>query len=271
MQRPENLDFTEILTSHEPAAAHWHSHYGSSYLLHRHLLPHRTCSRIGTGTGTWATVGSSTTTMGSANAKETISATSKRKSAAVSCAVATKRQRMEREKGARSCPVLGFGMAGTVYAVHGTAFPLTEQLRGCYYALKVCTEQQEDTTARNDNELQILRACSHHPFVITLVHAHRTQGEMHLLMEMGIMNFHELALRYPRGVMPTEAVRFHASCAVLALEELHGNLGVVHGDVKLGNMLLGVDGYLRLCDFGTAVRVGGVDGQVHVAHYTGSE
>lgn len=44
---------------------------------------------------------------------------------------------------------------------------------------------------------------------------------------------------------------FYAAEVVIALEYLHGR-GIVHGDLKLENILLGADGHVLLSDFGLA-------------------
>lgn len=48
-----------------------------------------------------------------------------------------------------------------------------------------------------------------------------------------------------------QTVRFYAAQIILALGYLHER-GIIHRDLKLENILVGQDGYLRLIDYGLA-------------------
>jgi len=56
------------------------------------------------------------------------------------------------------------------------------------------------------------------------------------------------------GRLPEYAAKFYAAESVLALADLHAR-GVIHRDVKPENLMLDVDGHVRIGDFGVAARL----------------
>lgn len=58
-----------------------------------------------------------------------------------------------------------------------------------------------------------------------------------------------------RGIDEKQA-RFFAACVILGLEYLH-NLDIVYRDLKLENLLIDADGYIKIADFGFAKRIRG--------------
>mmetsp|Transcript_30253 Transcript_30253/g.29746 ORF Transcript_30253/g.29746 Transcript_30253/m.29746 type:complete len:96 (+) Transcript_30253:970-1257(+) len=50
---------------------------------------------------------------------------------------------------------------------------------------------------------------------------------------------------------PEEVVKFYAIQLIMGIGYLHEN-GIIHRDLKLENILIGEDGYLKIIDFGLA-------------------
>ncbi|UYV70281.1 PRKCI [Cordylochernes scorpioides] len=57
------------------------------------------------------------------------------------------------------------------------------------------------------------------------------------------------------GRMPEEYARFYSTEAIIALNYLHTH-GIIHRDVKLGNILVNNDGHIKLADYGACRKEG---------------
>ncbi|ACO69670.1 predicted protein, partial [Micromonas commoda] len=103
-----------------------------------------------------------------------------------------------------------------------------------------------------------------HPNVVTLLAAFLSEerNESYLLLGDAGDNLH--AAR-ERGEVSPRDVRRHARSVLRALEHVHAH-GVVHRDVKGGNILVGKDGVATLIDFGVARHVS-VPDQFPAARY----
>jgi len=58
----------------------------------------------------------------------------------------------------------------------------------------------------------------------------------------------------PDKVLPERMVRFYGSQIILTLEYLHSN-NIVYWDLKLENILIDKDGYVKLVDFGLSKKI----------------
>lgn len=112
-----------------------------------------------------------------------------------------------------------------------------------------------DGAAGSDRLLAEARALARfsHPHVVTLYHAVRGRTASWLVME----HVPGGSLEGRPGLAPGVAARIGAQIAD-ALAALHAE-GIVHCDIKPGNVVVTGDGTAKLADFGAAYRVGGAE------------
>ncbi|OQS03789.1 cAMP-dependent protein kinase catalytic subunit alpha [Thraustotheca clavata] len=98
-----------------------------------------------------------------------------------------------------------------------------------------------------------------HPFVTTLYQTLQDDNCVYLVLEYLpggelytiVHSETKSPIKLPTGGLPISAVRFYASCIVLALEYLHAQ-GTIYRDLKLENLVLDSLGYPKVLDFGFA-------------------
>uniref|UniRef100_A0A674MYQ9 protein kinase C n=1 Tax=Takifugu rubripes TaxID=31033 RepID=A0A674MYQ9_TAKRU len=88
---------------------------------------------------------------------------------------------------------------------------------------------------------------SHHPFLVNLLACFQTPEHVCFVMEYTaggdlMMHIHTDVFTEPRAV-------FYSACVVLGLQFLHDHK-IVYRDLKLDNLLLDTDGYVKIADFG---------------------
>ncbi|XP_037112536.1 serine/threonine-protein kinase N1b isoform X2 [Syngnathus acus] len=88
---------------------------------------------------------------------------------------------------------------------------------------------------------------SHHPFLVNLFACFQTPEHVCFVMEYTaggdlMMHIHADVFSEPRAV-------FYSACVVLGLQFLHDHK-IVYRDLKLDNLLLDINGYVKIADFG---------------------
>ncbi|XP_017958845.1 serine/threonine-protein kinase N isoform X11 [Drosophila navojoa] len=145
----------------------------------------------------------------------------------------------------RLLSVLGRGHFGKV---------ILSQLRSNnqYYAIKAL--KKGDIIARDEvesllSEKRIFEVANamHHPFLVNLYSCFQTEQHVCFVMEYAaggdlMMHIHTDVFLEPRAV-------FYAACVVLGLQYLHENK-IIYRDLKLDNLLLDTEGYVKIADFG---------------------
>ncbi|MBN3307925.1 PKN2 kinase, partial [Amia calva] len=86
-----------------------------------------------------------------------------------------------------------------------------------------------------------------HPFLVNYFGAFQTSGHVCLKMEYVVGG--DLKMDPNAGAFPEPRAVFTAACVVLGLEHLHSHK-IAHRDLKLDNLLLDRDGFIKIADFG---------------------
>ncbi|XP_032113377.1 serine/threonine-protein kinase N3 isoform X2 [Sapajus apella] len=145
----------------------------------------------------------------------------------------------------RCLAVLGRGHFGKVLLVQfkGT---------GKYYAIKALKKQEVLGRDEMDSlycEKRILEAVGRtgHPFLLSLLACFQTSSHACFVTEF--VPGGDLMMQIHEDVFPEPQARFYLACVVLGLQFLHEKK-IIYRDLKLDNLLLDAQGFLKIADFG---------------------
>ncbi|XP_041865661.1 STE20-like serine/threonine-protein kinase isoform X2 [Melanotaenia boesemani] len=140
---------------------------------------------------------------------------------------------------------LGDGAFGKVYKAQN-------KLNGTLAAAKVIDTKTEDELEDYMVEIDILASCNHH-HIVKLLDAFYFEGKLWILIEFcagGAVDAIMLELERP---LTEPQIRVVCKETLEALIYLHENK-VIHRDLKAGNILLSLDGDVKLADFGVSAK-----------------
>ncbi|XP_053325152.1 serine/threonine-protein kinase N2 isoform X2 [Spea bombifrons] len=145
----------------------------------------------------------------------------------------------------RCCAVLGRGHFGKV---------LLAEYKSTHEMFAIKALKKGDIVARDEVdslmcEKRIFETVNsvRHPFLVNLFACFQTQDHVCFVMEYAaggdlMMHIHTDVFSEPRAV-------FYAACVVLGLQYLHDHK-IVYRDLKLDNLLLDTEGFVKIADFG---------------------
>ncbi|XP_028279132.1 STE20-like serine/threonine-protein kinase isoform X2 [Parambassis ranga] len=140
---------------------------------------------------------------------------------------------------------LGDGAFGKVYKAQN-------KQNGTLAAAKVIDTKTEDELEDYMVEIDILASCNHH-YIVKLLDAFYFEGKLWILIEFcagGAVDAIMLELERP---LTEPQIRVVCKQTLEALIYLHENK-VIHRDLKAGNILLSLEGDVKLADFGVSAK-----------------
>ena len=139
---------------------------------------------------------------------------------------------------------LGRGGMGEVYLARDTRLDRLVAIK----ALPAHMAQDPDRLARFQREAKVL-ASLNHPGIGAIYGLEEANGRQYLILEF--VEGETLADRLSRGAIPVEESLSLAKQIAEALEVAHEK-GVIHRDLKPGNVMVTPDGVVKVLDFGLA-------------------
>jgi classical protein kinase C len=120
------------------------------------------------------------------------------------------------------------------------------------YAIKVLKkefiiENDEVESIRSEKRVFLIANKERHPFLLNLHACFQTETRVYFVMEY--ISGGDLMLHIQRGNFGTKRAQFYAAEVCLALKYFHEN-GVIYRDLKLDNILLTLDGHIKIADYG---------------------
>ncbi|QRW06533.1 Serine/threonine-protein kinase [Ceratobasidium sp. AG-Ba] len=141
--------------------------------------------------------------------------------------------------------VLGKGNFGKVMLAE-------EKKTNGLYAIKVLKKEfvidhDEVESTRSEKRVFLAAARERHPFLLGLHSCFQTETRIYFVMEY--VSGGDLMLHIQRKQFSLRQAKFYACEVLLALEYFHAQ-GIIYRDLKLDNILLTLDGHVKVADYG---------------------
>uniref|UniRef100_A0A7S0ZQH2 Protein kinase domain-containing protein n=1 Tax=Noctiluca scintillans TaxID=2966 RepID=A0A7S0ZQH2_NOCSC len=149
-------------------------------------------------------------------------------------------------------PLLGAGAFAKIFTVR-------EKSTGMEFAMKLMERSffaAQGLEEQMIQEVEAMRLCVEHnrcEHVVYLWNAREVEGRVFLRMEMCHTNLHS-HVQSLKGIAPESAVASWTEQLFSGLADIH-HVGFIHRDIKLENLLLSLDGRIKIADFGWCVRI----------------
>nr|WGC84524.1 protein kinase C [Trichoderma koningiopsis] len=108
-------------------------------------------------------------------------------------------------------------------------------------------ENDEVESIKSEKRVFLIANRERHPFLTNLHACFQTETRVYFVMEY--ISGGDLMLHIQRGQFGTKRAQFYAAEVCLALKYFHEN-GVIYRDLKLDNIMLTLDGHIKVADYG---------------------
>ncbi|KAG0261804.1 Serine/threonine kinase [Mortierella polycephala] len=120
------------------------------------------------------------------------------------------------------------------------------------YAIKVLKKEfiiEHDEVASTRSEKRVFQTANkeRHPFLVGLHSCFQTETRIYFVMDY--VSGGDLMLHIQREQFSERQAKFYACQVLLALEYFHKN-NIIYRDLKLDNILLALDGHIKIADYG---------------------
>ncbi|KAE9039355.1 Serine/threonine-protein kinase 3 [Phytophthora rubi] len=139
---------------------------------------------------------------------------------------------------------------------YGKVYKAVNKLSAEVVALKVVPVESDDRAAFDEltREIRILERCES-PFVVQYCGSFSYESQLWIAMEFcAAGSLADLHVLRERQVLSEAEIAAVCANVVLGLAHLHSR-GLIHRDIKAGNLLLNADGVAKLADFGVSAQL----------------